>query len=84
MWAPSSPHRGLPRAPPAHPTLVTEVAGTLVGAGDDIVGPPETQALDREVELVVVVGSAPSLPPTLGQSRTSTSTAAESRWRPVP
>ena len=44
------------RGMPTHPTLFTKFADTLVGAHDDIVKPPETSALDWEVELVVVVG----------------------------
>jgi acylpyruvate hydrolase len=43
---------------PDYPTLFTKFADTLVGANDDIVKPPETEALDWEVELVVVVGKA--------------------------
>jgi 2-keto-4-pentenoate hydratase/2-oxohepta-3-ene-1,7-dioic acid hydratase in catechol pathway len=42
---------------PTHPTLFSKFADTLVGAGDDIVRPPETDELDWEVELAVVVGA---------------------------
>jgi acylpyruvate hydrolase len=42
---------------PAYPTLFTKFADSLIGANDDIVKPAETDALDWEVELVVVVGS---------------------------
>ncbi|MFE4212483.1 fumarylacetoacetate hydrolase family protein [Streptomyces sp. NPDC056844] len=42
---------------PNHPTLFPKFAETLLGAGDDIVKPPETEALDWEVELAVVIGS---------------------------
>lgn len=41
---------------PAYPTLFPKFADTLCGAHDDIVKPPETEALDWEVELVVVIG----------------------------
>ena len=41
---------------PAYPTLFPKYADTLTGAGDDIVKPAETDALDWEVELVVVIG----------------------------
>lgn len=42
---------------PSYPTLFVKFADTLVGAGDDIAKPDETDALDWEVELVVVVGA---------------------------
>ncbi|SBT89990.1 acylpyruvate hydrolase [Streptomyces sp. DI166] len=41
---------------PAYPTLFPKFADTLLGAHDDIVKPDETDALDWEVELAVVVG----------------------------
>ena len=41
---------------PAYPTLFPKVADSLIGANDDVVKPEETDALDWEVELVVVVG----------------------------
>ncbi|WP_336159678.1 fumarylacetoacetate hydrolase family protein [Amycolatopsis sp. VC5-11] len=41
---------------PAYPTLFPKFADTLTGPADPIVKPPETDALDWEVELVVVVG----------------------------
>lgn len=41
---------------PAYPTLFAKFADTLIGANDDIVKPPETEALDWEVELVIVIG----------------------------
>lgn len=41
---------------PAYPTLFPKFADTLIGAHDDIVKPGETDALDWEVELVVVIG----------------------------
>ncbi|WGX98811.1 fumarylacetoacetate hydrolase family protein [Nocardioides sp. L-11A] len=41
---------------PAYPTLFPKFADTLVGAHDDIVKPAETDALDWEVELVIVIG----------------------------
>jgi acylpyruvate hydrolase len=42
---------------PDHPTLFSKFADTLIGARDEIVRPPETDELDWEVELAVVVGS---------------------------
>lgn len=42
---------------PSYPTLFVKFADTLVGARDDIAKPDETDALDWEVELVVVVGA---------------------------
>ncbi|RFS84248.1 FAA hydrolase family protein [Actinomadura spongiicola] len=42
---------------PEHPTLFAKFADTLIGAGDDIVRPPETDRFDWEVELAVVVGA---------------------------
>ncbi|MFZ4239327.1 fumarylacetoacetate hydrolase family protein [Streptomyces murinus] len=41
---------------PQYPTLFPKFAETLLGAGDDIVKPAETDALDWEVELAVVIG----------------------------
>lgn len=41
---------------PAHPTLFTKFADTLIGPNDPIAMPAETDALDWEVELVVVIG----------------------------
>lgn len=41
---------------PAYPTLFPKFADSLIGANDDIVKPAETDALDWEVELVVVIG----------------------------
>jgi acylpyruvate hydrolase len=41
---------------PAYPTLFPKFADTLIGANDDILKPAETDALDWEVELVVVIG----------------------------
>ena len=42
---------------PEYPTLFSKFADTLIGAEDDIVRPPETDELDWEVELAVVVGA---------------------------
>ncbi|MFD6529787.1 fumarylacetoacetate hydrolase family protein [Streptomyces sp. NPDC060184] len=42
---------------PSHPTLFPKYAETLLGAGDDIVKPAETEAFDWEVELAVVIGA---------------------------
>ena len=41
---------------PTHPTLFAKFADCLIGATDDIARPPETEELDWEVELAVVVG----------------------------
>ncbi|RVU28426.1 FAA hydrolase family protein [Streptomyces antnestii] len=41
---------------PNYPTLFPKFADTLLGAHDDIVKPAETDALDWEVELAVVIG----------------------------
>lgn len=45
------------RALPVYPTLFPKFADSLIGANDDIVKPPETEALDWEVELTVVIGN---------------------------
>ncbi|MBC2900094.1 fumarylacetoacetate hydrolase family protein [Streptomyces cupreus] len=42
---------------PEHPTLFAKFADCLIGAQDDIVRPVETEKLDWEVELAVVVGA---------------------------
>jgi acylpyruvate hydrolase len=44
------------RGIPSYPTLFPKFADTLIGANDDIAKPVETDALDWEVELVVVIG----------------------------
>ncbi|MFE5256794.1 fumarylacetoacetate hydrolase family protein [Streptomyces coelicoflavus] len=41
---------------PSHPTLFPKFAETLLGAHDDIAKPAETDTLDWEVELAVVIG----------------------------
>ena len=41
---------------PAHPTLFAKFADCLVGARDEIVKPDETDALDWEAELALVIG----------------------------
>lgn len=41
---------------PGHPTLFPKFAETLTGANDDIAEPAETDSLDWEVELAVVIG----------------------------
>ncbi|MFD0901817.1 fumarylacetoacetate hydrolase family protein [Actinomadura sediminis] len=41
---------------PAYPTLFPKFADTLIGARDDVVKPAETEALDWEVELAIVIG----------------------------
>lgn len=41
---------------PSYPTLFAKFADCLVGAGDEIVKPDETEALDWEAELALVVG----------------------------
>ena len=43
---------------PEHPTLFAKFADALVGANDDIALPPESNAMDWEAELVVVIGRA--------------------------
>ncbi|MGW0769201.1 fumarylacetoacetate hydrolase family protein [Streptomyces sp. NPDC002676] len=42
---------------PQHPTLFAKFADSLIGPGDDIVRPDETDAFDWEVELAVVIGA---------------------------
>jgi 2-keto-4-pentenoate hydratase/2-oxohepta-3-ene-1,7-dioic acid hydratase in catechol pathway len=42
---------------PEYPTLFAKFAECLIGAHDDIVRPSETEALDWEAELAVVIGS---------------------------
>lgn len=41
---------------PEHPTLFAKYPEALIGATDDIVLPPESQAVDWEAELAVVIG----------------------------
>ncbi|HEV7210495.1 MAG TPA: fumarylacetoacetate hydrolase family protein [Blastococcus sp.] len=41
---------------PAHPTLFAKFADALIGAADDIELAPESDAVDWEAELVVVIG----------------------------
>jgi acylpyruvate hydrolase len=48
--------REMGRDLPSYPTLFPKFADSLVGAHDDIVKPVETDALDWEVELVIVIG----------------------------
>ncbi|GAA6525417.1 fumarylacetoacetate hydrolase family protein [Intrasporangium sp. DVR] len=42
---------------PEHPTLFSKYADTLIGADDDIKRPAETEELDWEAELAVVIGA---------------------------
>lgn len=49
--------REMGRDLPAYPTLFPKFADSLLGADDDIVKPPETDALDWEAELVIIIGS---------------------------
>jgi acylpyruvate hydrolase len=42
---------------PEHPTLFSKYADTLIGANDDLVKPPETDAFDWECELAVIIGA---------------------------
>ncbi|MEW2354654.1 fumarylacetoacetate hydrolase family protein [Spirillospora sp. NPDC029432] len=42
---------------PEHPTLFAKFADALIGAGDDIVRPAETDRFDWEVELAAVIGA---------------------------
>lgn len=44
------------REVPSYPTLFPKFADSLIGAHDDITKPAETDALDWEVELAVVIG----------------------------
>jgi acylpyruvate hydrolase len=46
------------REMPTYPVLFTKFAASLVGPTDDIVLPPESQQVDYEAELVVVIGRA--------------------------
>lgn len=48
--------REMGRELPSYPTLFAKFADTLIGANDPIVKPDETDALDWEVELVIVIG----------------------------
>ncbi|GAA0985883.1 fumarylacetoacetate hydrolase family protein [Acrocarpospora macrocephala] len=48
--------REMGRELPEYPTLFTKFADSLLGAHDDIAKPSETEALDWEVELAVVIG----------------------------
>ncbi|MBX6390711.1 MAG: fumarylacetoacetate hydrolase family protein [Frankia sp.] len=48
--------REMGRDLPTYPTLFPKFAETLLGANDDIEKPAETDALDWEVELCVVIG----------------------------
>lgn len=41
---------------PEYPTLFAKFADTLIGANDDIVHPAETEKLDWEAELTIVIG----------------------------
>src|SRR5690349_19087546 len=43
---------------PTYPVLFTKFASALIGANDDILVPPESNAIDYEVELAVVIGRA--------------------------
>jgi acylpyruvate hydrolase len=47
----------LGRELPSYPTLFPKFADTLIGAQDDIAKPAESDALDWETELAVVIGS---------------------------
>ena len=49
--------REMGRDLPEFPTLFSKYADALVGATDDIVRPPETEAFDWECELAIVVGT---------------------------
>ncbi|MFF2324807.1 MULTISPECIES: fumarylacetoacetate hydrolase family protein [unclassified Streptomyces] len=42
---------------PEHPTLFAKFADSLIGAGDAVVRPDETDRFDWEVELAVVIGA---------------------------
>lgn len=55
---------------PEYPTLFAKFADALIGPGDDIIKPPETDQLDWEVELAVVIG-APARRATVEQAGAS-------------
>jgi acylpyruvate hydrolase len=42
---------------PEYPTLFSKYADALVGANDDILKPPETEAFDWECELAIIIGA---------------------------
>lgn len=42
---------------PEHPTLFAKFADAIIGPGDDIVAAPESDMVDWEAELVVVIGA---------------------------
>lgn len=42
---------------PEHPTLFAKFADALIGPGDDIIAAPESDMVDWEAELVVVIGA---------------------------
>lgn len=48
--------REMGREPPAYPTLFTKYPEALIGAHDDIQLPPESNAVDWECELAIVIG----------------------------
>ena len=48
--------REMGREPPTHPTLFTKYPEALIGAHDDIQLPPESDAVDWECELAIVIG----------------------------
>ncbi len=48
----------LDRELPRHPTLFTRYAESLIGATDPIANPAETDELDWEAELAIVIGAA--------------------------
>lgn len=48
--------REMGRDLPSYPTLFPKFADSLIGANDDIVKPDETDALDWEVELTILIG----------------------------
>jgi acylpyruvate hydrolase len=41
---------------PTHPTLFSKFTSALIGANDDVVMPPESEKVDWEAELTVVIG----------------------------
>jgi acylpyruvate hydrolase len=43
---------------PTYPVLFTKFADAIIGPGDDIVAPPESEQIDYEAELAVVIGTA--------------------------
>lgn len=63
------------REPPTYPVLFPKFASNLIGHGQAIMVPPESQQVDYEAELAVVIGRA------VGEDRRVDEAAARSRPR---